>query len=107
MNSGITKALLFGLVVAACLALGADEKAPDTKELILLHQSSEIVLRIDPVGYLFITCGGGYIQIDYKTGAVKLPENVKLDETAVKFWLAVAKAFPDARRQIVGDERKP
>lgn len=50
---------------------------------------------------MVIACGKGQIEINLETGEVKLPEGVSLDEAAVQFWLAVWKAFPEARRQAM------
>ena len=56
---------------------------------------------------LSIKAGSGQIVIDFKTGNVELPKDMKLPDAAVAFWLRVAEAFPEMRRAIISGNPEP
>lgn len=112
-NLSKTKWPLIALALALCWAFGSDDKHSgkiESKEPVptFSHGTDNAlsVVVFHPARYLSISCGKSWIEIDYKTGAVKLPKDVPLDEAAIQFWRAVADAFPEARRQIIEGERK-
>ena len=63
-------------------------------------------LALDQFAMLQISCGSSAIEIDLRTGAVKLPKDVPLEAAAVRFWHGVAAAFPEARKQIIEGAKK-
>ena len=105
------KAIILSLLIIATGS--AQVPLEDSKSLVvpppfLIHAgtgSSPGMKFTLPVAYLSIQCGSGAIKIEYATGKVTLPEGVDLDDAAKKFWKAVADAFPEARREIIGDNR--
>jgi hypothetical protein len=93
-----TAFLLCALALAACWAFGSDDKHSgkiESKEPVpTFSHGTDNALSVavfHPARYLSIACGKSWIEIDYRTGAVKLPKDVPLDEAAIQFWRAVEK----------------
>lgn len=93
------KTLATFLVILAGLSAHASG-AKDADTSLTTAINTENIFAYSPVTNLSILCGDGSIIINYRTGEVTLPKGVLLPEAARRFWLAVAEAFPDARREI-------
>ena len=109
------KALFCLFVLVAVLTAAEKEqtkggmKTIDAPESWLkINEPSSALFTATSTQYLQFQCGAGYIRLDCKTGAVEIsPADMPLDKAAIEFWKTVAKAFPEARRQIIEGEKKP
>lgn len=82
------------LVFLASAALGADHLTTGTATGTLFSGYVQTPT-------LSIACGVEYIVINYTTGEVTIPKGATMPEAARAFWLGVAKAYPEARAEIV------
>lgn len=108
---------ILALAICSACSVSAEETKPANKmetpkpELIVFTNCALIgyvpILTITPSRYITMRCGKGEIKINCETGAVETPKDIPLDKSAVEFWKAIAAAFPEAKRQIIANERKP
>lgn len=61
--------------------------------IIGIADTPRLVIDSGPT-YLTFQCG---IQVNCKTGEVKLPDGMKIDEASRKFWIGMAEAYPGVR----------
>ncbi len=69
---------------------------------IRFNKDGSTYFRPSPTSTLTVECGAGLLVVDVSTGTVTLPDPAvqPLDATATAWWLAVANAFPEAKKQI-------
>jgi hypothetical protein len=74
---------------------------------ILLQGDDSLKIGVSPTSKFIFHTDKGDIILNCRTGSVELSKGMQFDQAAVDFWKAVARAFPEAKRQIVEGEAKP
>lgn len=109
----LDKLFVLAVLLAGIVLVNLPGKAQETKagELLIssgapsYNYATDLQLSARP--NLSIGAGSGAIVINFKTGQVDLPKDMKLPDAAVAFWLQVARCFPDLRRAILTGDPTP
>lgn len=100
--------LLFALFLAS-IPLDPVPKEPTVMTFKKSDATSSItgstILSITPTTKLSIACDKGFIEINYATGEVKIPEGSKMPDAARAFWEQIVKAFPAFKKAIIEGEK--
>jgi hypothetical protein len=98
-----TLTLLIAFTIAAFCAAFAEEVKPAANgtpqhENGIYVKGEGLTVGISVPAFFVFHTDKGDIKLNCRTGAVELSK---------EFWKAVARAFPEAKRQIIEGERKP